>query len=48
MIEISKYCRVARWSFFKQKISTWVYFGGLGMKNVGIVHDHMEYFMAIW
>jgi hypothetical protein len=33
---------------FKPKIPILVRFGGLGMENVVIFYDHLEYFTAIW
>jgi hypothetical protein len=39
---------VARWFVFKPKIPILVKFKGLGMKNVVILYDHLEYFTAIW
>jgi hypothetical protein len=32
---------------FTPKIPIWVYFGGLGMENVGIFYDRLEYYTAI-
>jgi hypothetical protein len=41
--------RVARWFVLKPKIPIWANFGGgVGMENVVIFYNHLEYFMAIW
>jgi hypothetical protein len=37
--------RVARWFIFKPKIPIRV--GGLGIENIGIFYDHLEYLMAV-
>jgi hypothetical protein len=34
--------------FFKPKIQILGYFGGLGMLNIVIFYDHLEYFTALW
>jgi hypothetical protein len=33
-------------SYHKKPI--WVYFGGLGIENVGIFYGHLEYVTANW
>jgi hypothetical protein len=39
---------VARWFVFKPKLPILVKFGSLGIENVVIFYDHLEYFTAIW
>jgi hypothetical protein len=46
--------RAARWYIFRQKCQFWYILQGLGMKNIGVLHDNLEFFailvyaIAIW